>query len=157
IRDVATGRSLLALLCHHVVVDHFTIDLILDEVQAILRGRADALPRALPYREFIAQTRAVPASAHEAYFRHELADVDAPTAPFDLVEVHGDGRGIDEHRADLEPVLAAAVREAARTAGLSPAVLFHLAWAQVLAACTGRDDVVFGTTLSGRLQGTQGA
>jgi hypothetical protein len=108
IHDTGSGEALLALLCHHVVVDHFTIDLILAEVQSILHGGADALPRPLPYRNFIAQARAVPAAEHEAYFRRELADVDAPTAPFDVLQVHGDGLGIGESRRALEAASRAA-------------------------------------------------
>ncbi|WP_323145157.1 non-ribosomal peptide synthetase, partial [Massilia phyllosphaerae] len=53
--------------------------------------------------------------------------------------------------------LALAIRETARREGVTPATLFHLAWAQVLAQCCGSDNVVFGTVLSGRLQGTDGA
>jgi len=40
---------------------------------------------------------------------------------------------------------------------VTAAVVFHVAWAQVLAQCTGLGDVVFGTVLSGRLQGSVGA
>ena len=41
--------------------------------------------------------------------------------------------------------------------GVTPAVLFQVAWAQVIAECSSRDDVVFGTVLSGRLQGSDAA
>ncbi|WP_162887990.1 AMP-binding protein, partial [Pseudomonas syringae] len=83
--------------------------------------------------------------------------VDSPTAPFELLEVQGDGNDVEESELALSSDLCARIRTQARERGMSPAVLFHVAWAQVLARCTGRDDVVFGTAVTGRLQGTLGA
>ncbi|MFP9449964.1 amino acid adenylation domain-containing protein, partial [Pectobacterium brasiliense] len=155
--DPKQNEWLLALSFHHLISDHMTLALIVGEIRLLLQHRADALPTPLPYRNFIAQTLSVPNSAHEAYFRDQLADVDEPTAPFGLLNVQGSGEDIHEARLVLDSTLASAIRQQARSLGVSPSVLFHVAWAQVLAQTSGRDDVVFGSVLLGRLAGTEGA
>ena len=94
---------------------------------------------------------------HEAFFRQMLGDVDEPTAPFGLLDVQGDGSGIEEARLDSMPILRGVCARSARRLGVSAASLCHLAWAQVLAKVSGREDVVFGTVLFGRMQGGEGA
>ena len=64
---------------------------------------------------------------------------------------------IEEARIELESTLTRRLRERARALGVSAASLCHLAWARVLARVSGREDVVFGTVLFGRMQGGQGA
>jgi amino acid adenylation domain-containing protein len=94
---------------------------------------------------------------HEAFFRQMLGDVDEPTAPFGLLDVQGDGSGIEQAHLAVDPDLARRLRAHARKLGVSAASLFHLAWARVLAKVSGREDVVFGTVLFGHMQGGEGA
>ncbi|PHM22404.1 non-ribosomal peptide synthase/polyketide synthase [Xenorhabdus ehlersii] len=155
--DPAQDEWLLALRFHHLVSDHLTLALIFAEIALILQGKTERLPAVLPYRNFIAQILATPTADHEAYFRTQLADIDEPTAPFGVLKVHPDNDRVTEARLPIAPDLAKAIRTQARRFGVSPGVLFHVAWAQVLAQTSGRDDVVFGSVLLGRLQGGAGA
>ncbi|MBD2826377.1 non-ribosomal peptide synthetase, partial [Xenorhabdus sp. 5] len=155
--DPTSHEWLLALSFHHLVGDHMTLALIVDEIRLLLEDRTEELSHPLPYRNFIAQTLSVPDSVHEDYFRVQLADIDAPTAPFGLLNRQNDEEDIAEARLPLDITLARAIRSQSRRLGISPSVLFHVAWAQVLAQTSGRDDVVFGSVLLGRLQGYAGA
>ncbi|MDO7929211.1 amino acid adenylation domain-containing protein [Pseudomonas sp. KFB-139] len=157
VQDPQSRRWLLALLDHHLISDHVSLAIILEEIQTIMQDRSDQLPVPMPYRDFVAQTLASTPEVHEAYFSERLAVIDTPTAPFDLLNVQGDGADVSEISQYLEPELAHAIREQARRQGMTPAVLFHAAWAQVLARCTDQSDVVFGTVVSGRLQGSSGS
>ncbi|HEV2735631.1 MAG TPA: amino acid adenylation domain-containing protein, partial [Longimicrobiaceae bacterium] len=157
-RDTAQERWLLLLQRHHLVTDHTTQDLLREEVRACLLGRADELPAPLPFRGHVAQARlGVSRAEHEAFFRKMLGDVEEPTVPFGLLDVRGEGAAIEEARVTVDVELAARLRERARKLGVSAASVCHLAWAQVLARTSGRDDVVFGTTLWGRMQGGEGS
>ena len=130
----ATGRWLALLQVHHLVLDHTGLEVVLGEIAALLAGEADRLPEPLPFRDFVAQARlGVPREEHERYFAGLLGDVTEPTAPFGLLDVHGDGTAARAGRVAVDAELAGRVRERARAAGVSPATVFHLAWARVLA------------------------
>ncbi len=157
-RDAANARWVMLRIHHHLLEDHTTDELMSEEIYECLQGRADELPAPLPFRNFVAQSRlGVPVEQHRAFFRDMLADVDEPTVPFGLTDVQGDAAAIAEARAPVEAGLAARLRAVAHQQRVSAATLFHLAWAKVLSQCSGRDDVVFGTVLFGRMQAGPGA
>nr|WP_076853629.1 non-ribosomal peptide synthetase [Burkholderia pseudomallei] len=152
--DARNDRWVLGVLTHHLVSDHTTLALLAEEAQAFEQGRGDALPPAVPFRNFVAHARlGTSEREHEAFFREMLGDVDEPTAPFGLLDVQGDGSAIVEHRRALAPGLSRSVRAHARRLGVSAASVMHVAWSLVLARTANRRDVVFGTVLFGRMQG----
>ncbi|MGM7650472.1 amino acid adenylation domain-containing protein [Serratia marcescens] len=143
---------------HHLIGDHSTLAVMQEEINLILAGRGDELAKAPPFRNAVAQARlGVSKAEHERFFRTMLADIDEPSLPFGLGDVHGEGRDISTAHLALPPALNQQLRRQARRLGVSLASLCHLAWAQVLARATGRDEVVFGTVLLGRMQAGDGA
>jgi amino acid adenylation domain-containing protein/FkbH-like protein/thioester reductase-like protein len=155
----ADGEQWYALLqFHHMTIDHVTLEAITAEVVAHLQGRAEDVPASVPYRNHVAQVLAY-AKSHDAegFFRSKLAEIDESTAPFGLLDIYGDGSQVEEVHAEMDATLARRVRVQARRAGVSAATLFHAAWALVVGCTSGRDDVVFGSVLLGRLQGNAGA
>ncbi|EOZ9294095.1 TPA: amino acid adenylation domain-containing protein [Serratia marcescens] len=143
---------------HHLIGDHSTLAVMQEEINLILAGRGDKLAKAPPFRNAVAQARlGVSKAEHERFFRTMLADIDEPSLPFGLSDVHGEGRDISTAHLALPPALNQQLRRQARRLGVSLASLCHLAWAQVLARATGRDEVVFGTVLLGRMQAGDGA
>ena len=157
-REWAGGRWLLLWLFHHLMNDHTTLEMMVREAQAYLSGEEGLLPEPVPFRNYVAQARLRGRrEEEEAFFREMLGDVDEPTSPYGLLEARGDGTGINEARAELDAGLAAKLRGRARALGVSAASVCHLAWGMVLGRLTGREDVVFGTVLFGRMGGGEGA
>ncbi|MCI0996476.1 non-ribosomal peptide synthetase, partial [Pseudomonas corrugata] len=156
--DVANNRWVGMLLFHHMVDDATSLAMLTAEIEAHVMGREHLLAASVPYRNYVAQARlGISREEHEGFFREMLGDVTEPTLPFGLQDVQGDGRGIEEVRQPVDGALSQRLRAQARQLGVSAASLYHLAWAQVLGRVSGKDDVVFGTVLLGRMQGGEGA
>ena len=157
-QDPMTGRWVMILLFHHLVSDHMALEFVFDEIRAHLLKSDEELAEPVPFRNFVAQARlGVSRAEHESFFREMLGDVEEPTAAFGLVDVQGDGSTIAQAQRRLDAALSQRLRGHARMLGVSTASLFHVAWARVLGALSGRDDVVFGTVLFGRMQGGDGS
>jgi amino acid adenylation domain-containing protein len=150
------GKWYALLQFHHVICDHVTMEVVMAEMVALLRG--SELPiQPLPYRNHVAQALAhQEAEDLEHFFRGKLGDVEESTAPFGVLDVHGDGSLINESHGPLDPDLSGRLREAARRMNVSSATLFHAAWALVVSKTSGRDDVVFGTMVLGRMRDHSG-
>jgi hypothetical protein len=69
IADPQSGEWLLALLNHHIVCDHISLEFVIAEIRLLLQGRSDKLTTPVPYRNFIAQLRAVSSEQHDDTIR----------------------------------------------------------------------------------------
>ncbi|WP_422615383.1 amino acid adenylation domain-containing protein, partial [Photorhabdus luminescens] len=152
------GRWIVLQLQHHLIGDHTAMEVMNRDVQAYLAGQGESLPIPVPFRNLVAQARlGMRQAEHTRFFTDMLAEVDQPTLPFGLTEVHRDGSQVAESHRMLPATLNDRLRHQARRLGVSLAALCHLAWAQVLSRTSGQAKVVFGTVLFGRMQAGEGA
>ncbi|MEV5649166.1 AMP-binding protein [Nocardia sp. NPDC052254] len=133
---------------HHIVVDGWSIPLLFSDLIALHSGAGAALPPAPPLREHAAwlATRDTEASGRAwAAALDGLAPMPmiGPPAPAELdLPVIGEAR--------LDRAATETLTSWARASGLTLNTVLQLAWGRILSGLTGRDDVVFGQTTSGR-------
>jgi non-ribosomal peptide synthetase component F/acyl carrier protein len=133
LRFTLVQHDVLVLTYHHLLFDGWSVLLLAKE----LFGRNEEPPH--PFHHHLAWLRAQPGT--DAW-RKALETLDEPT----LVAT---GPGTRPH-ARLEGSLPAGTEDIARRAGVALNTVVQTAWALLLATMTGKSDVVFGATVSGR-------
>ncbi|NRQ31710.1 amino acid adenylation domain-containing protein [Nonomuraea sp. NN258] len=143
-------RHRLVITNHHVLLDGWSMPIILGEMAMIYRAGGDAsgLPPAASYRDYLDWLSRQDKNAARAAWAEEFAGAAEPTlvAPVDRGRVpHSDT--VVTH---LPGELTASLSTLARGLELTVNTVVQGAWAMLLAQLAGRTDVVFGATTSGR-------
>ncbi|MEU8878376.1 condensation domain-containing protein, partial [Streptomyces javensis] len=136
---------------HHILLDGWSVPLVVQELFTLYERDGDdsGLPAAVPYREYLDWLRRQDRDAARAAWRTALAGVEEPTllAPADPGRTN---MAPDEVAVDLSAERTAQLAQRARRMGLTLNTLVQSAWAILLGRLTGRNDVVFGTTVAVR-------
>ncbi|MEU7717503.1 amino acid adenylation domain-containing protein [Streptomyces tibetensis] len=152
----APGRHLFLLTHHHALFDGWSLPLVLRELFALYTSRGDdhALPAVRPYRTYLAWLARRDRDAALKAWRAALDGVTEPTR----IAADTDTPVRPVRRAlELPPEVTARLRDRARGHGLTLNTVVQCAWGVLLGTLTGRDDVVFGATVSGRPADLPGA
>ncbi|MFM1724321.1 amino acid adenylation domain-containing protein [Rhodococcus sp. PAM 2766] len=141
----------LLLTAHHTVVDGWSTPILVRELLEIYAadGSAAALPPVRPYRDYLAWLGRQDHDAARSLWRQSLDGLDAPT----LVTPPGttrDAQGTAAIDVETSAVLTEQLTGLAREAGVTLNTVLQTGWALLLAGLVGRDDIVFGATVSGR-------
>ncbi|MFD4398675.1 amino acid adenylation domain-containing protein [Kitasatospora sp. NPDC058478] len=144
---LAPGRHQLIAAAHHILLDGWSTPLFAEELWGLYFQQP--MPPAAPYREYLRWLTRRDGAAARAAWARALAGADEPTllapgrsaaAPQLPLRLH----------TGLTPAATEALARTARRYGVTLNTLVQAAWGVLLARLTGREDVLFGTTVSGR-------
>jgi len=138
---------------HHALMDGWSQQRLFGEVFAFCADpELPEPPRPRPFRAFIAWLGAQPEGAARAHWAKTLNGFGDPTPLPGFGKLSGSLKPVAAREAvrTLPAETTEAARQFVRDRGLTLNVLTTGAWSLLLHRLTGRDDVVFGTTDSGR-------
>jgi amino acid adenylation domain-containing protein/non-ribosomal peptide synthase protein (TIGR01720 family) len=138
---------------HHLILDGWSLPLVLRDVQAYYRmelaGAATDLPPPRPYADYIAWLRRRDLAEAEAYWREALKGYAAPTE-IALPAPPAAPAGFAEVERRLPEDLTARLAAFAQTRHVTLNTVLQGVWAMLLSAYSQQSDIVFGVTVSGR-------
>ncbi|QNE17016.1 amino acid adenylation domain-containing protein [Kribbella qitaiheensis] len=148
---------------HHALLDGWSVLHVLSDVfaahEALTEGDGTGPAKRPPFRDYLTWLARQDTEDAQRHWRAVLAGFDTPTPlPYDRAPAadhrpHSDDR-VTVRLAERE---YERLRSATRRHGLTMSTVLHGAWALLLSRYSGRDDVCFGMTVSGRPADLPGA
>ncbi|MDO1482185.1 amino acid adenylation domain-containing protein [Rhodococcus ruber] len=149
---LGADRFKLVMTNHHILLDGWSLPLVLKELLTLYatRGDTSALPQPGSYRAFLGWLGELDHDESVRAWSRALHGVDEPTlfAPVEHSREAASSAG--EIRQDFAPDATGRIVELAARLGVTVNTLVQGAWGLLLGRLLDRDDVVFGTTVSGR-------
>ncbi|KKC02184.1 non-ribosomal peptide synthetase, partial [Mycobacterium nebraskense] len=142
----ADDQHRIALTFHHIVLDGWSLPILLQEIFASYQGQQ--LPPATPYRRFVTWLAERDLDAARAAWRETLAGFDTPTLVGPPARLKPGPKSTRMFGMSEQTTLA--LNELARSKHTTVNTVLQAAWAQLLMGMTGQRDIVFGTAVSGR-------
>ncbi|APE35245.1 hypothetical protein BOX37_16280 [Nocardia mangyaensis] len=145
-------RSHLVLTGHHILLDGWSMPLLMKELLVLYAtdGDATVLPAVRPYRDYLAWLACQDRAAADSAWSRVLAGVRPSILAPELTWPPATGAGFGLCEFTLDTARTAELTAFAAATEVTANTVFQTAWGLVLAASTGSDDVVFGATVSGR-------
>ncbi|MEU2073172.1 amino acid adenylation domain-containing protein [Streptomyces sp. NPDC013489] len=149
---MADEDTYLVFTAHHVLFDGWSLPILIQDLLRLYaaHGDATALPRPRGYEDFLQWLDGQDEETSARLWAEELDGVQEPTLLAPGMPTHPDETGIGQVEVPLSEEDARAVAQCAAGYGVTVNTLVQGSWALALAGLTGRDDVVFGATVSGR-------
>ncbi len=141
---------------HHILYDGWSIGILLEEFfrtyTELSRGTLPVKPLKTKFKEFIKFLQSSDEKKQARFWRDYLAGVDTFTelpVKMKAGELPGPGRPAVQ-RLEFDKAFVSGMETLAKTRRLTMAAILYSAWGILLQRYCNRDDIVFGTTLSGR-------
>ncbi|HEX8819708.1 MAG TPA: condensation domain-containing protein [Archangium sp.] len=138
---------------HHLLMDGWSLPVVMKEIlvcyESFSRGERPRLKPSWPYREYIAYLQSRRLEQARPFWQAQLRDLHEPT-PLGRGPTAAGADELQELMLKVPSELAARLGALAREHRVTPSSLFQAVWALLLGVHGQRDDVVFGTTVSGR-------
>lgn len=147
------SRSIVVWTFHHALLDGTSYRIAIREIfslyDALVEGRELDFDTPRPYSDYVGWERTQDQSRAETFWRQRLGDVANPTPlVIDRENLKQPGVRYErrQHEKKLSEFLTDSLRKTAAANGVTLNTVMQAAWALLLSAYSGEDDVIFGAT-----------